>query len=89
MWERKDDESPCRACMVVLEEPNIDVMKVYLAVQHHVILHEVSKDKTLLDLDVKAVDAAMEIYQVKEADRARCYERVRGLFFHMSQESGE
>jgi len=47
-------------------------MRVYLSVQHHVVLHEADKDHTYVDLDVMAVKAAMEIYQVKEKDRARC-----------------
>ena len=84
MWERKDDESPCRACAVILEEVNVDAVKVFLAVRHHVVLHEVDKDKAYLDLDIKAVRDAMEIYQVK--DQEKCYERVRGLFFQMGKE---
>ncbi len=87
IWENKNDESPCRACIIVLEEDNVDVVKVFLAVRHHVVLHEVSKDKSYLDLDIKAVKDAMDIYKVKNQER--CYDRVRGLFFKMGKESVE
>lgn len=84
MWERKDDESPCRACMVVLEEENVDAVKVFLSVRHHVVLHEVEREKTLVDLDIRAVKAAMEIYKVR--DQEKCYEKVRRLFFGQGKE---
>jgi len=83
MWERKDDESPCRACIVVLEDDNVDAVKVFLSVRHHVVLHEVDKDHTYQDLDVKAVKDAMDIYQVK--DQEKCYERVRNIFFNLDK----
>ena len=84
MWERKDDESPCRACIVVLEDDNVDAAKIFLAVRHHVVLHEVADNKTYLDLDIKAVKCAMEIYGVRNQEK--CYEKVRGLFFSAGKE---
>jgi len=70
--------------MVVLEEDNVDVVKVFLAVRHHVVLHEVEENKTLIDLDIRAVKDAMEIYRVK--DYEKCYDRVRQLFFSIGKE---
>jgi len=87
MWENKNDESPCRACAVILEEDNVDAVKVFLAVRHHVVLHEVDKDHTYLDLDIKAVKDAMEIYGIR--NQQKCFERVRGLFFTMGKEPTE
>lgn len=84
MWERKEDESPCRACMVILEEDNVDVVKVFLAVRHHVVLHEVDESKTLIDLDIRAVKDAMDIYGVQ--DQQKCYDKVRQLFFSIGKE---
>ena len=89
MWENKNDESPCRACMVVLEEGNVDAVKVFFAVRHHVVIHEVDKDKSYLDLDIKAAKMAMDIYKVKFEDQEKCYERVRGLFFQMGKDPSE
>jgi hypothetical protein len=84
MWERKEDESPCRACIVALEESNVDVVKVFLAVRHHIVLHQVEKDKQYIDLDIKAVKIAMDLYEVK--DQVKCYERVRSLFVNIDKE---
>ncbi len=36
-----------------------------------------------MDLDVKSVEAAMNIYSVLA--KARCYERVRNLFFSIDK----
>lgn len=55
-----------------------------MAVRHHVVTHEVDKDHSYVDLDIKAVKDAMDIYRV--SNQERCYERVRNLFFSLGKE---
>jgi hypothetical protein len=48
------------------------------------VIHEVDKDHSYVDLDIKAVKDTMDIYGV--VNQEKCYERVRGLFFNLGKE---
>jgi len=55
---------------------------VFFSVRNHVVIHEISKDKTLVDLDVRAVEAAMNIFGVYNTKKKkRVYDKVKQLFF--------
>ena len=87
IWGNKGEDPPCPTCAIILEDENIDIVKVFFSVRHHVVVHEMSKNKTYVDLDVRAVQAAMDIYGVYGTkNRERVYEKVRALFFEQGGE---
>jgi len=90
IWSIRGELPPCETCRVVLFDNNIDAAEVYLAVRNQYITMPIQKGNTVvhkvIDLDIKAVKAAMDIYNV--VDQKTCFEQVRHLFFSMLKEKG-
>lgn len=73
---RKGIAPPCSECIVDVADEDHDVACVYLACRNHWI----TNGERVIDIDIKAIESAMRIYQVKQSERKTCYERVRKLF---------
>jgi len=76
--ERKPPQKPpCNKCRVDLMEENIEIEKIYLLTRNQVIT---GMNGQILDIDIKAIKVAMDIYEIK--NQPDCLDRVRRLFFH-------
>ena len=60
-----------------ISDENYEIARVYLAAR----THWITNGKEIIDIDIRAVKVAMDIYGVK--NQKNCYERVRNLFNEM------
>jgi len=64
-------------------EENEDIASVYLVSRRQIILGEQGR---VMDIDVRAVKVAMDLYEVK--DQKECLDRVRCTFYHFMSGGG-
>lgn len=77
-------EPDCGACLPPLMAENVDIIRVYMAVQGQV---RVAVDGTVIDLDHNAVWKYIEKCGVE--NEFEVFEQVIGLFRHFLEESRE
>ena len=70
------EKPPCHACEEELLDENKDAAKIYIIARHQVITNM----GRIMDIDIKAVKALMDIYKV--VNQVDCLDRVRGVFYH-------
>lgn len=75
-------EPPCKTCKVEPLKENEQAGLVYMLVRNQVIL---SPSGEIVDLNINAVNAVMDIYDVK--DKKGCFEKVLRLFYHFQEQN--
>jgi hypothetical protein len=81
--ERRGESPPCSTCRKELDDENYEVAKVFFAVRNHWI----TNGEKIIDVDIRAVESAMRIYQIPSVHWASYYERIRNVFLVILDES--
>lgn len=77
-------EPPCKQCRVVLQDENETVGQIYMLTRRQIITAGMGQ---AVDISIPAVKIAMDLYGVK--DQMSCLNRVRKLFYHFLEKSGD
>lgn len=65
IYKEKGEPPPCRDCIPELDEENEEAVQVFMAVKNQVI----TMGNQIVDLNLVAVEAVMNIYEVQDKKR--------------------
>jgi len=78
-WALSNKEPNCDECVPPIFPENKDILDVYLMVRNQHIMGFGGP----VDLDLKAVEFALKVLEIKDEDRKAVVKGVHGLYHHM------